>query len=129
MKYRIINTARGGLCVAEYEASEPVPPFRIDAAYNGPEYVTLDESGNAVEVVSTRRVWTIAAFKRRLTQQERIAAREAAKSIPQVADYMDILDSSGEVQSDDPDIAPGLMALEALGVLAPGRANQILYGD
>ena len=69
-------------------------------------------------------------FLRLFTQAERIAIRQAAKLNPVVEDYQAILDASPEkVRLSDADIQEGIPELEDAGLLAPGRAAQILSGE
>ena len=69
-------------------------------------------------------------FMRLFTQAERIAIRQAAKLNPVVEDYQAILDASPEkVRLSDADIQEGIPELEDAGLLAPGRAAQILSGE
>ena len=66
------------------------------------------------------------AFLRRMTQAERIAFRQAAKVDPVMEDFMDLLDLAQDVDLKDPDVIAGLQAAEAAGLLAAGRAAEIL---
>ena len=127
MKF-IIRNKITGLGVAEYEAAEAVAPHKIDVAYAGDKFTTYDEDGSEVQLANSFHVWTILEFKRRMTQAERVTIRTAAKSNASVEDFMDMLDSAQEVRSDDPDLAAGLQLLEAAGMLAAGRANEIING-
>jgi hypothetical protein len=68
-------------------------------------------------------------FLRLFTQAERIAIRQAAKSNPVVEDYQAILDAATIIRLSDPDIQEGIPELEDAGLLAPGRAAQILSGE
>lgn len=68
-------------------------------------------------------------FLRLFTQAERITIRQAAKVNPQVEDYQDMLNQATVVRLSDPDIQTGIPALEAAGILVPGRAAQILAGE
>jgi len=69
-------------------------------------------------------------FLRLFTQAERIAIRQAAKLNQVVEDYQAMLDASPEkVRLSDPDIKEGIPELEDAGLLAPGRAAQILSGE
>ena len=124
MKY-IIRNKTTGLGVAEYEG-ELVPPYKIDPAYAGDQFTTYDEEGNEAVLANDFKVWTILEFKRRLTQSERVVIRTAAKQNAALEDFMDMLDSATEVRSDDPDVIVGLQTLEAAGLLAAGRANEII---
>jgi len=69
---------------------------------------------------------TIQKFKLRLTQDERIAIREAAKENPVVFDFQDLLDSGSHADLLDDVLIKGLSAMEPLGLMAQGRAQEIL---
>jgi len=68
-------------------------------------------------------------FLRLFTQAERIAIRQAAKVNPVVEDYQAMLDAATIIRLSDPDIQEGVPELEDAGLLAPGRAAQILSGE
>ena len=68
-------------------------------------------------------------FLRLFTQAERIAIRQAAKLNPVVEDYQAILDAATIIRLSDADIQEGIPELEDAGLLAPGRAAQILSGE
>jgi len=68
-------------------------------------------------------------FLRLFTQAERIAIRQAAKVNPVVEDYQAILDAATIIRLSDADIQEGIPELEDAGLLAPGRAAQILSGE
>lgn len=66
------------------------------------------------------------AFKQRLTQAERIAIRNAAKENDLVYDFQDLLDSATFVDLKRQDTIDGVNQLEQSGLLAEGRADEIL---
>lgn len=72
------------------------------------------------------RIITPYALKARMTSAERIGIRTVAKSSAAVEDFQDMLDSARIIDLDDPALAGGLAALEAAGLLAAGRAAEIL---
>lgn len=67
-------------------------------------------------------------FLRRLTVAERVAARQASATDPIIYDFLDLLYQAQEVWVDDSDTLAGLQYLETKGLLAPGRATEILTG-
>lgn len=67
-------------------------------------------------------------FLRLFTQSERIAIKEEAKTNPVVEDYQYMVDNSTMILLSDPDIETGIPILESLGLIADGRAAQILSG-
>lgn len=66
------------------------------------------------------------AFKLRFTQKERIDIRIAAKTIPQVYDFEDLINSSDSFDLSQPEIVTVVMSIEPLVPLANGRAREIL---
>lgn len=76
--------------------------------------------------------WNALAFKRRFTQAERVAILTAAKSSVEVQDFVALLDTAAACQTmihaDDPDVVAGINAYEGAGLIATGRAAQILSG-
>jgi hypothetical protein len=77
------------------------------------------------DVVSGTRI-TKQKFKLRLAQAERIAIREAAKANATVFDFQDLLDSGSHVDLSDSVLIAGLAAMEQFGLIAAGRAQEIL---
>lgn len=73
-------------------------------------------------------IWSVVEYKRRFSQEERIAIRNAAGSSRELDDYLDLLKDAQDVRSDDPDVIRALTTLEAAGLIAPGRAQEILNG-
>lgn len=69
-------------------------------------------------------------YMRRFTQEERIAIRNAAKVSAELDDYLRLLDTTvaqrGDVDLNDPDVAAALNLLESYGLIAAGRAAEVL---
>lgn len=67
-------------------------------------------------------------FLQRFTLEERAAIRSTAKTNPQVEDYLQMLAAVGNAELDltHPLTTAGVQALEAAGLIAAGRAAQIL---
>lgn len=65
-------------------------------------------------------------LKERFTQAERAAIRQAAMSNGAVADLCTLVDGASVVHFDDPVTIQGVAALEAAGLIEPGRAAEIL---
>ena len=78
----------------------------------------------ASEVVDMRI--TKLAFKQRFTQQERIDIREASKTIPQVYDFEDLVNSATFIDLSRDDTKISVNAVESVIPLTQGRANEIL---
>ena len=81
-----------------------------------------------VEVV--QREVSGVSYLRRFTQPERIAIRAAAAQSPVLDDYLRLLDitiaQGGIVNLDDEDTVTAVNMLEQVGLLATGRAAEIL---
>lgn len=113
--------------VYRYSASLPIE-------WQGMEFSTHDHTaeveapGTITDVVPSSYAWTKLEYLRRFTQAERITIRATAKVVPELEDYLQLLELASEVRSDDPDIIGALQALEAGGLIAPGRAQEILNG-
>lgn len=65
-------------------------------------------------------------FLSRFTKEERILIRNTAKTNDQLFDFMQMLELSGEIQLTNPETTSGVRFLEVAGLLAAGRADQIL---
>jgi len=88
---------------------------------------TLEPADDVItDVVPNSYTWSKLEYLRRFTQDERIAIRAAAKQVPQLDDYLELLALASEVRSDDPDIVAALAMLEGAGLIAAGRAQEIL---
>lgn len=69
-------------------------------------------------------------YLRRFTQVERIAIRAASTQSPALEDYLKLLDitiaQGGVIDLNDPDTIAAINMLEAVGLLATGRAAEVL---
>lgn len=75
--------------------------------------------------VEPRKIHAV-IFKQRFTADERKAIRAAAKVNDDVEDWLDLVNTATEVYLDLPETVSALSAIEAAGLLAPGRAAEIL---
>lgn len=76
--------------------------------------------------IDQSRVMTRLAFMRRLTNEELAAVYGAAKQNPLLEVWLDKFKLAEEISLDDEEIVTGLHQLEAIGLLASGRAAEIL---
>lgn len=65
-------------------------------------------------------------FLNRMTAEERISIREAAKVSPAIHDYMAMLDAAQDVDLTDGRTIGGVQTLEVAGLIGEGRAAEIL---
>lgn len=74
--------------------------------------------------------WTALEFKRRFTAAERITMRTAATTDPIVADFLDILDTTGlsgsKVYADDADLIAGMAYMVAQGHITQLRSDEVM---
>lgn len=120
MRYEIFDTHGIVENVIEAEAGF------MAAQYPEGNYRQAEAQHESAPAAAAHRLVTVGAFKSRLSADERKAIRALARLDADVEDYMDILDSSRYVDLDDPRTRGGLQLMEAAGVLAPGRALEIL---
>ena len=67
-------------------------------------------------------------YLRLFTQEERIAIRAAGKINTVVEDYLHLLELTDEVNTGDAEVGEALAMMEAGGLLAAGRRNEVLNG-
>jgi len=100
--------------------------------WSGMEFATHDHTpiSPAADPVSLPlgAVFSKLAYLRRFTQEERIAIRAAATQSPALADYLALLELAEEIDTGDADTIAAVHMLEQLGLLAAGRALEILNG-
>jgi hypothetical protein len=124
--FRVIRKS-DGLTVYAYHAD-------IAIEWNGMEFATHDhveeapEAPAVIDGVVTGRTLTKLEYLRRFTADERIAIREAAKVNPMLEDYMALMELATEIDTSDADTIAGVQMLEVAGLIAAGRANEVLNG-
>ena len=111
-------------CLADLSAS--VPQAAQELGYAGQGFFPVPPPPPPPPVVDELNKID---FLRLFTQAERIAIREAAAVNPLISDYQHMLDAATMVRLSDPDMQTGVPLLELGGLLAPGRAAQILAGQ
>ncbi|GHT92817.1 hypothetical protein FACS1894116_03650 [Betaproteobacteria bacterium] len=94
-------------------------------------YRAVDEPDAAPEPESepppaNPRLLTTFRFRQRFSKAEKVTLYTLAKSTPLIQVFLDDVMSCPEIDLDDPDTAGGVRELEALGILAAGRAGEIL---
>ncbi len=66
------------------------------------------------------------AFRNRFTQAEKVALYTAAETNVPIRVYLDDVNAATFIDLSRPDTSIGVQQLESAGLLAPGRANEIL---
>lgn len=65
-------------------------------------------------------------YLRRFTSQERVTIRQAAKTEPVLEDYLAMLELAEAIDTEDADTVAAVRMLERVGLIAAGRAVEIL---
>ena len=74
----------------------------------------------------TERAITKVAYLRRFTTDERVGIRTAAKTSAVLEDYLSMMELAEEISLDDPDTIAAVQMLESAGLIAAGRAAEVL---
>ena len=123
----VVTRKSDGQEVTRYAAAAPVEQIG-ELAVPFAEFDHVEFVDEVIAVIPASYTWTKLEYLRRFTQAERIAIRGAAKVVPELEDYLQLLELATEVRSDDPDIASALAMLEGAGLIGAGRAGEILNG-
>lgn len=111
--------------VVEQDYQPQVAGHWVECTSAGPGWC-FDGASFTAPTTSAPRSITSYAFKMRMTQAERIAARTKAETDPVIYDFMDLLNSKQDgVNLDSTPMVAGLAALVAAGVLTADRPAQI----
>lgn len=86
----------------------------------------VDQHVATYAVKHTKKVLTKFEFLNRFTQTERVAIRAAAASNGSLADFMQMLEIATDVDVTNEATVAGVTFLETVGLLAAGRAAEIL---
>lgn len=108
---------------SEHTAPDMIEVQSLDHALLGQKYA--DGVFSPVPPAPVR-VLTKLQYMERFTDAELAAIYTAAKSVVQVEIWLEKFKLATEVNLDDPATGAGLQAMEAAGLLAPGRAAEIL---
>ena len=66
---------------------------------------------------------------RRFTVEERVAIRSAAEQNAVLADYLQLMELAQDINTGDADTIAAVTMLEQAGLIAAGRAQEILNGQ
>jgi hypothetical protein len=133
----IYQVLEGDVVIQEITASEE---FMREAYPDGNYRLAPVASPIPETPVTAKRIITIRSFKQRFTQAERVAVRIASLDDPSkpmeerqvaaaMADWQDILNSVLFVDLDFSETVAALQQMETLGLLADGRASEILGAE
>lgn len=96
-----------------------------DESVIGKRYTEQGE-WEAVAPAQLPTVWTVLAFRSRFTEAEKRAIYAARANSIDIQIWLDDLAAAEDVRSDDPRMIAGVQGLEAAGLLAAGRAAEIM---
>ena len=103
--------------------------YSADEATDFPEYPFAQYNHirqKEVEAVPVPRTITKLEYLRRFTTDERVAIRAAASANPVLDDYLKLMELAQEINLDDPDTIAAVQMLEQSGLIAAGRAVEVL---
>lgn len=113
MKYLINST--GNTIIADQDF--------VDAVYPGDHTLLPDDQ---VAVPAPIRIITKLTYMNRFTDAELAGIYTAAKSVVQIEIWLEKFKLASEINLDDPYTIAGLQAMEVSGLIATGRAAEIL---
>ena len=127
--YQVINKATGALVYRYRTDGSPIEWGGMEfATHDHVEIVEAVPDAPVVAVYGGRRILTKLEFLRLFTQPERIAIKQASGASPQLDDYLYLLEFADDVNLDSADTQTGVNTLELAGILAAGRAAEVLNG-
>ena len=124
----IVTRKSDGAEVYRYQSDTPVE-------WNGMEFATHDhvpapapsEEGGSAWFAG--RTMTKLEYLRRFTVEERVAIRAAAEQNAVLADYLQLMELAQDINTGDADTIAAVTMLEQAGLIAAGRAQEILNGE
>ena len=115
--------------VERRNTGEVVYAYGADNAVEWPEYpfsLFNHISEKIVEAPPIPRTVTKLEYLRRFTSDERVTIRAVAKTNAVLEDYLALLELAQDVNLDDADTIGAVTMLEGAGLIATGRAAEIL---
>ena len=124
----IVTRKSDGVEVYRYQSDAPVE-------WNGMAFATHDHlpapainPDGSIEGVVVGRTLTKLEYLRRFTVDERVAIRAAAEQNAVLADYLQLMELAQDINTSDADTVAAVTMLEQAGLIAAGRAQEILNG-
>lgn len=130
MWYAVYETATGALRSVGTVLADPLPAGLSSVAI-GQDHPSGDWDSASRTFVPRSTLperWTKFEFLMRMTPAERKACRARAEGDEDAADFMDMLNQSGEVVRSNPAVLQGLTYMASVGCMAAGRPSEILNG-
>ena len=120
----IVTRKSDGAEVLRYSAAQAQEVNGFDLV----DYQHTEWTPDAQPVAPTSRTLTQLEYLRRFTVEERVAIRAAAKQNPRLADYLQLMELAQYINTGDADTIAAVTLLEQTGLIAAGRAQEILNG-
>lgn len=124
----IVTRKADGVEVYRYQSDAPVE-------WNGMAFDTHDHTlapvinpDDSIEGAIVGRTLTKLEYLRRFTVEERVAIRAAAEQNAVLADYLQLMELAQDINTSDADTVAAVTMLEQAGLIAVGRAQEILNG-
>ena len=123
----IVTRKSDGAEMIRYCSSQVVEQIN-DQAYPLVDYAHTEWTPDAPVVAPINIKLTKLEYLRRFTVEERVAIRGAATQNPVLADYLQLMELAQEINTGDADTVAAVTMLEQVGLIAAGRAQEILNG-
>ena len=115
--------------VEERNTGIVVYAYTADEATDFPEYPYAQYNHILKKpdpVVIEQRTITRLEYLRRFTTEERVTIRAVSAQNAVLADYLQLMEMAQDISLDDPDTIAAVNMLEQAGLLASGRAAEVL---
>ena len=120
----IVTRKSDGVEVLRYSAAQAQEVNGFDLV----DYDHTEWTPDAPIVAPVNHTLTKLEYLRRFTVEERVTIRAAAAQNPVLADYMQLMELAQEINTGDADTVAAVTMLEQAGLIAAGRAQEILNG-
>ena len=121
----IVTRKSDGAEVLRYSAAQAQEVNGFDLV----DYDHAEWTPDAPVVAPTSHTLTKLEYLRRFTDKERIAIRAAAEQNAVLADYLQLMELAQDINTGDADTIAAVTMLEQAGLIAAGRAQEILNGE
>lgn len=121
----IVTRKSDGVEVLRYSAASP----REVNGFGLVEYDHTEWAPGAPVAEPVNHTLTKLEYLRRFTVEERVAIRAAAEQNQVLADYLQLMELAQDINTGDPDTIAAVTMLEQAGLIALGRAQEILNGQ
>lgn len=118
----IVTRKADGAEVLRYSAAQAQEVNGFDLV----DYEHTEWIPDAQPVAPTSHTLTKLEYIRRFTVEERVAIRAAAEQNAVLADYLQLMELAQDINTGDADTIAAVTMLEQAGLIADGRAQEIL---